>query len=112
MFLPALMKGIFPSERVTDNWVTSAAALPADLRGDAAAVPQLAEVTNAAMTAYRERLAGQQMLAEDRLLTSAPLARSVSWWGAGICGAPTCSSREVHPHTCKRSSPRLGGRAG
>src|SRR5215203_924019 len=67
VFLPALMKGIFPSERVTDNWVTSAAALPADLRGDAAAVPQLAEVTNAAMTAYRERLAGQQMLAEDRL---------------------------------------------
>jgi DNA helicase-2/ATP-dependent DNA helicase PcrA len=67
VFLPALMKGIFPSERVTDNWVTSAAALPADLRGDAAAVPQLAEVTNAAMTAYRERLADQQMLAEDRL---------------------------------------------
>ena len=67
VFLPALMKGIFPSDRVTDNWVTSAAALPADLRGDAAAVPQLAEVTNSAMTAYRERLAEQQLLAEDRL---------------------------------------------
>jgi DNA helicase-2/ATP-dependent DNA helicase PcrA len=67
VFLPALMKGIFPSDRVTDNWVTSAAALPAELRGDAAAVPQLAEVSNAAMTAYRERLAEQQLLAEDRL---------------------------------------------
>jgi DNA helicase II / ATP-dependent DNA helicase PcrA len=67
VFLPALMKGIFPSDRVTDNWVTSAAALPADLRGDAATVPQLAEVTNSAMTAYRERLAEQQLLAEDRL---------------------------------------------
>lgn len=67
VFLPALMKGVFPSERVTDNWVTTAAALPADLRGDAAAVPQLADVSNAAMTAYRERLADQQLLAEDRL---------------------------------------------
>jgi len=67
VFLPALMKGVFPSERVTDNWVTSAAAVPADLRGDAAAVPQLQEVSNAAMTAYRERLAEQQLLAEDRL---------------------------------------------
>jgi DNA helicase-2/ATP-dependent DNA helicase PcrA len=67
VFLPALMKGIFPSERVTDNWVVSAAALPADLRGDAVAVPQLAEVTNSAMTTYRERLAEQQLLAEDRL---------------------------------------------
>ncbi len=67
VFLPALMKGIFPSDRVTDNWVTSAAALPADLRGDAATVPQLTEVTNSAMTAYRERLAEQQLLAEDRL---------------------------------------------
>ena len=67
VFLPALMKGIFPSDRVTDNWVTSAAVLPADLRGDAAAVPQLAEVSNSAITAYRERLAEQQLLAEDRL---------------------------------------------
>ncbi len=67
VFLPGLMKGVFPTERVTDNWVTSAAALPADLRGDAAAVPQLSEVSNPAMTAYRERLAEQQLLAEDRL---------------------------------------------
>ena len=67
VFLPALMKGVFPSERVTDNWVTTAAVLPADLRGDSSAVPQLADVTNAAMAAYRELLADQQLLAEDRL---------------------------------------------
>ena len=35
VFLPALMQGIFPSDRVTDNWVTNPAVLPADLRGDA-----------------------------------------------------------------------------
>ncbi|HEY9291713.1 MAG TPA: ATP-dependent helicase, partial [Microlunatus sp.] len=33
VFLPALMKGTFPSDRVTDNWVINAGVLPADLRG-------------------------------------------------------------------------------
>ena len=45
VFLPALMKGVFPSDRVTDNWVTNPAVLPADLRGDADSIPQLAETT-------------------------------------------------------------------
>jgi DNA helicase-2/ATP-dependent DNA helicase PcrA len=67
VLLPALMNGIFPSDRVTDNWVTNAAVLPAELRGDADAIPQLAEATNAAMTAYRAALSEQQRLAEDRL---------------------------------------------
>jgi DNA helicase-2/ATP-dependent DNA helicase PcrA len=67
VFLPALMKGVFPSDRVTDNWVRNPAVLPGDLRGDAAAIPQLADVTNAAMTAYQARLGEQQLLAEDRL---------------------------------------------
>ena len=49
VFLPALMKGVFPSDRVTDNWVTNPAVLPADLRGDAGSIPQLADTTNAAM---------------------------------------------------------------
>ena len=35
VFLPALMKGVFPSDRVTDNWLTNPGVLPADLRGDA-----------------------------------------------------------------------------
>jgi DNA helicase II / ATP-dependent DNA helicase PcrA len=67
VFLPALMKGVFPSDRVTDNWVSNPAVLPADLRGDAAAIPQLAEVTNAAMTEFKARLSEQQGLAEDRM---------------------------------------------
>jgi DNA helicase-2/ATP-dependent DNA helicase PcrA len=67
VFLPALMQGVFPSDRVTDNWVTNPAVLPADLRGDAAAIPQLADVSNPAITDYKRRLSEQQRLAEDRL---------------------------------------------
>ena len=67
VFLPALMKGIFPSDRVTDNWVTNPAVLPADLRGDAGSIPQLADTTNAGLTAYKRELVEQQRLAEDRL---------------------------------------------
>ena len=67
VFLPALMQGTFPSDRVTDNWVTNPAVLPADLRGDAGSIPQLAEASNAAMGAYKAALSEQQLLAEDRL---------------------------------------------
>ena len=67
VFLPALMKGVFPSDRVTDNWVTNPAVLPADLRGDAGSIPQLAETTYAGMVDYKQQLSRQQLLAEDRL---------------------------------------------
>jgi DNA helicase-2/ATP-dependent DNA helicase PcrA len=67
VFLPALMKGVFPSDRVTDNWVTNASVLPADLRGDAGSIPQLAETTYAGMVDYKQQLSRQQLLAEDRL---------------------------------------------
>ena len=67
VFLPALMKGVFPSDRVTDNWVLNPSVLPAGLRGDADSIPQLAETTNAGMVAYKQQLSRQQLLAEDRL---------------------------------------------
>jgi ATP-dependent DNA helicase UvrD/PcrA len=67
VFLPALMKGVFPSDRVTDNWVMNPAVLPADLRGDAESIPQLAEATYAGIVDYKQRLIRQQQLAEDRL---------------------------------------------
>jgi DNA helicase-2/ATP-dependent DNA helicase PcrA len=88
VFLPALMKGVFPSERVTDNWVTNAAVLPAELRGDAAAVPQLAEASNAAMIAYRERLAEEQLLAEDRLAYVGVTRAKQVVVGSGHCWRP------------------------
>ena len=67
VFLPALMKGVFPSDRVTDNWVLNPAVLPADLRGDAGSIPELAETTYAGMVEYKQQLSRQQLLAEDRL---------------------------------------------
>ena len=67
VFLPALMKGVFPSDRVTDNWVLNPSVLPADLRGDAGSIPQLAEATYAGMADYKQQLSRQQLLAEDRL---------------------------------------------
>ncbi len=67
VFLPALMTGVFPSDRVTDNWVTNPAVLPADLRGDAAAIPQLQDHDNSALATYKRALTEQQSLAEDRL---------------------------------------------
>lgn len=67
VFVPALMQGTFPSDRVTDNWVTAAGVLPADLRGDRASIPQLSEAANPAVTDYKQRLKDQQILAEDRL---------------------------------------------
>jgi len=67
VFLPALMKGVFPSDRVTDNWVLNPAVLPADLRGDAGSIPQLSEATNAGLAEYKQQLTAQQLLAEDRL---------------------------------------------
>src|SRR5690606_1476059 len=85
-FLPALVKGTFPSDRVTDNWVTNPAVLPADLRGDADAIPQLADTTNAAMGQYKRRLTEQQLLSEDRLAYVAAtrakrlLIGSGHWW--------------------------------
>ena len=98
VFLPALMHGIFPSDRVTDNWVTNPAVLPADLRGDAAAIPQLADATNAAMAEYKTRLTEQQLLAEDRLgyvgVTRAKrlLVGSGHWWRADLVRPRTPSA--------------------
>lgn len=67
VFLPALVKGVFPSDRVTDNWLTNPGVLPADLRGDADSIPQLGEASNPAFQSYKEALKDQQLLAEDRL---------------------------------------------
>lgn len=86
VILPGLVEGVFPSERVSDNWVSAAAALPADLRGDAGSIPQLAETSNAAIAEYKAALKAQQLLSEDRLAyVAATRARAVlvgsgHWW--------------------------------
>ena len=86
VFLPGLVEGVFPSERVSDNWVSAAAALPADLRGDAGSIPQLGDTSNAAIADYKAALKAQQLRSEDRLAyVAATRARSVlvgsgHWW--------------------------------
>ena len=67
VFLPGMADGVFPNERVTDNWVSNAGVLPAELRGDAAAVPQLADASDPAFKDYGAALKQQIRHAEDRL---------------------------------------------
>lgn len=65
--LPALADKVFPSDRATGNWLTSSGTLPADLRGDAASVPQLDDVTDAATKQYRDDLKDELRRGDDRL---------------------------------------------
>ena len=98
VFLPALMKGVFPSDRVTDNWVLNSSVLPADLRGDAGSIPQLAETTYAALADYKQQLSRQQLLAEDRLAYVAAtrakrlLVATGHLWRADLSNARAASS--------------------
>lgn len=89
VFVPALVDQTFPNERVSDNWVTSAAVLPAELRGDADSVPQVADVTDAGFQRYKGELKEQAGRSEDRLAYVA-LTRARSrlvctghWWRPG-----------------------------
>lgn len=67
VFLPSLVNAVFPSERVSDNWLKSAAALPAPLRGDADSVPQLRAWDKKGFDRYGDELKEAQLHAEDRL---------------------------------------------
>jgi DNA helicase II / ATP-dependent DNA helicase PcrA len=87
--LPALCDKTFPSDRVTDNWVRAAHALPAPLRGDAASVAQLQEASDAGFKAYDEALRAENRRSEDRLAYVAVtrarrlLVASTHAWRAG-----------------------------
>lgn len=97
VFLPSLVDKVFPSDRVTDNWTRSAAALPARLRGDADSIPQLATPDNAGLKRYAEELRADTQLAEDRLayvaVTRAKelLVVSAHTWRAGAVRARKAS---------------------
>lgn len=67
VYLPALADKVFPSDRVQGNWLTRSDVLPADLRGDADNVPQLAEMSDAASKAYAAALKDEARRADDRL---------------------------------------------
>jgi len=66
VFLPSLTEGVFPSDRVTDNWIRNPAALPSALRGDRDAIPQ-PRVGDKEFKTYSDDLAAEQRRSEDRL---------------------------------------------
>ncbi|GAB2492970.1 ATP-dependent DNA helicase AdnB [Luteococcus sediminum] len=65
--LPGLVEGVFPSVTVGDNWVKNSAVIPAELRGDADGIPQLADASNAAFKDFEVELKQAQVRSEDRL---------------------------------------------
>lgn len=90
VFVPGLAADVFPTDRVTGNWLRSAATLPYPLRGDAGALPQLTSVDHQAMAEFGARLTGQQRLGEDRLAYVAVtrarqlLVASTHVWAPGL----------------------------
>lgn len=67
VFLPALAAEVFPTDRVSGNWLRAAAVVPSPLRGDADSIPQLGAATNQAFTQFKDALTADQRLSEDRL---------------------------------------------
>lgn len=67
VFVPGLAADVFPSDRVSGNWLRNAAVLPYPLRGDAVSLPELRSLEPAELNAFGEALGEQQRLSEDRL---------------------------------------------
>ena len=67
VYLPTLVDGVFPSDRVSGNWLKNAAVVPAPLRGDAEAVPQVGEPSNDAFKRYADELKAAEQRSENRL---------------------------------------------
>lgn len=90
VFLPGLATDVFPTDRVTGNWLRNSAVLPYPLRGDANALPQLGRADNKSLTAFAADLTEQQRRSEDRLAYVAVtrarrlLVASTHTWGLGL----------------------------
>ncbi len=90
VYLPALAGGVFPADPRTGAWPTNAATLPAQLRGDAASIPQLRDFTKDGIGTYRKELREEHRRSEDRLayvaVTRAKqvLIASTHLWSPGV----------------------------
>lgn len=126
VFLPALADTVFPSNRVTDNWLKNPGVIPADLRGDAASVPQLADVTHAATKTYDEALKRELRRGDDRLAYVAVtrarrhLVATTHTWYPGLKNPRLPSpylrvldevGERVHTDEPSATNPLLGGAA-
>ncbi|PID98579.1 MAG: ATP-dependent DNA helicase, partial [Actinomycetales bacterium] len=90
VYLPGLADKVFPTDRGADDYITSAAVVPAPLRGDAGSIPQLTQVSDNGFRDYREALKEDQNRSEDRLayvaVTRAKKVLIGSWhlWSPGL----------------------------
>ena len=90
VYLPAMSDGVFPATDRSGNWSTSSRLLPAPLRGDADAIPQLADYSKRGIEAYREELKQEHKFSEDRLAYVAAtrakhlLVLSTHTWAPGL----------------------------
>ena len=67
VYLPAVVDRVFPNERLADNPVKTASALPTALRSDRSAMPQITQVTHKGLDAHGEDLKQALRMGEDRL---------------------------------------------
>ena len=67
VFLPHMIDGVFPNDKLTDYWVRNRAVLPAPLRGDAASIPQLTGYEKFHFDQYQDSVRREGRLSEDRL---------------------------------------------
>ena len=88
VFLPALAADVFPTDRVSGNWLRNAAVVPHPLRGDADSIPQLAAVTNQDFTRFADALSIDQRLSEDRLAYVAVTRARHHLYGTSHAWAP------------------------
>jgi DNA helicase-2/ATP-dependent DNA helicase PcrA len=87
VFVPELTESVFPSRLGRPRWTTNAEALPSQLRGDAATLPDMLDWTTKAEEAFKAESAEHEEHEERRLgyvaFTRARKALVVSgcWWG-------------------------------
>lgn len=91
VFLPALAADVFPTDRVSGNWLRNAAVVPHPLRGDADSIPQLPAVTNQGFTRFADALTIDQRLSEDRLAYVAVTRARHHLYGTGHAWAAQLS---------------------
>jgi ATP-dependent DNA helicase UvrD/PcrA len=83
VFVPGLAAGakaqVFPAKpRVTTRWTENARLLPFGLRGDAADLPALADLTGESLSAFADACAARE-LAEERRLAYVAVTRAAFW---------------------------------
>ncbi|MEJ7707867.1 MAG: ATP-dependent helicase [Nocardioidaceae bacterium] len=87
VFVPGLVKDVFPSRMPRPRWTSAAHELPWELRGDADGLPELREASSKGLRDFEQACQEHQRLEELRLAHVAftrarsALLTSAYWWG-------------------------------